>query len=60
MLEAAKTMERVTAGWEGETRGGEPEKVKEREKGGRKREKGKGGRKRDKAGERGNQRDKVG
>ena len=57
MLKAAKMMERVTAGWEGE---GEPEKVKEREKGGRKREKGKGGWRRDKAGERGNQRAKVG
>ena len=53
-------MEGGMAGWEGEARGGEPEKVKEREKGGRKREKGKGGWKRDKAGERGNQRAKVG
>ena len=60
MLKAAKKMERVTAGWEGETRGGEPGKEKKREKGGRKREKGKGGCKRDKAGERGNQRAKVG
>ena len=40
MLEAAKTMGRVTAGREGGARRGGPEKGKEREKGGRKREKG--------------------
>ena len=33
MLRTAKRMERVTAGWEGETRGGGPEKVKKRDKG---------------------------
>ena len=56
MLEAARSMGRVTAGWEGEASRGGPKKGKEREKEGRKREKGKGGRRRDKVREGGEKR----